>query len=63
MKLSTREQEILPLLLLTNQQIAEHMGISRRTVEIHVARIIRKLGVRTRYHALQEYLNNKNVVK
>jgi len=33
---------------LTNTETAERRGISRRTVESHLARVFRKLGVRTR---------------
>lgn len=33
----------------TNQQIADHLVLSRRTVEEHVSNILRKLGVRSRH--------------
>jgi DNA-binding NarL/FixJ family response regulator len=33
---------------LTNQEIADHLVISRRTVESHLSRIFRKLDLRTR---------------
>ncbi len=46
--LSAREREVLDQLLLGhhNRDIATHFGISPRTVEVHKARILEKLGVR-----------------
>jgi DNA-binding NarL/FixJ family response regulator len=48
--LSEREHEVFHLLALghTNQEIAAMLGISVRTVETHRARIVEKLGLRTR---------------
>lgn len=45
-----REREVLPLLArgLTNPQIASELSISERTVEVHVANILGKLGYGTR---------------
>lgn len=47
-RLTVREREVVDQLLLgkTNKQIAEALGISQRTVEIHRARIREKLEVR-----------------
>lgn len=47
--LSDREKEVLSGLAegLTNKLIAARLGISYRTVEIHRARLMRKLGART----------------
>ena len=47
-RLTSREQEVVDQLLLgnTNKQIAEVLGISQRTVEIHRARIREKMQVR-----------------
>jgi FixJ family two-component response regulator len=44
--LSSRELEILPLVVAghANKEIARHLGISHRTVEIHRARILTKTG-------------------
>lgn len=52
--LTTREREILVLLAegLTTQQIGRRLGISPRTVETHVAKLYRKLAVRTRVQAM-----------
>jgi DNA-binding NarL/FixJ family response regulator len=52
--LSRREDEVLRLLSdgLTIQQVASRIRISPRTVESHVTRLYRKLGVRTRVQAL-----------
>ena len=46
--LSQREREVLALLAqgLANRVIAEQLGISPRTVEVHKARVMAKLGVR-----------------
>ena len=48
--LTPREQEILAFLAAgkTDREIAETLFVSVRTVEGHVARILAKLGVRTR---------------
>ena len=49
-KLTQREEEIAELLArgLTNRQISTELGISERTAGNHVARILRKLGLRSR---------------
>ena len=46
--LSPRELEVVGLLVqgLHNRRIAEELGISHRTVEVHKARVLEKLGVR-----------------
>ena len=46
--LSAREREVLDQLLLGlhNRDVAERLGISPRTVEVHKARILDKLGAR-----------------
>jgi FixJ family two-component response regulator len=45
--LSPREHEVMDLLVqgMHNRRIAEHLGISHRTVEVHKARVLEKLGV------------------
>jgi DNA-binding NarL/FixJ family response regulator len=52
--LTKREREVLGLLSdgLTMRQMATRLGISPRTVETHVAKVYRKLGVRTRLQAV-----------
>jgi two-component system response regulator DevR len=52
--LTQREREVLTLLGegLTMRQIGRRLGISPRTVESHVAKLYRKLGVATRVQAL-----------
>jgi len=53
-ELTPREQQVLELLSdgLTMRQIASRLGISARTVETHVSKLYRKLGVRTRVQAV-----------
>lgn len=57
-ELTEREREIAELIgkKLTNRQISERTGITVRTVEVHRAAIIRKLGVRTP-DDIEHYLN------
>lgn len=52
--LTPREREVLELLAegFTMQQIGRRLGISPRTVETHVAKLYRKLEVRTRLQAV-----------
>lgn len=47
-ELSERLQQIMTLVVrgLTNHQIAHEVGVSKRTVEAHRARLMRKVGVR-----------------
>ncbi|MDR7300931.1 ATP-binding protein [Haloactinomyces albus] len=49
-ELSPREREVARLLAngCTNREIAEVLFLSRRTVENHIAKVLRKLGVRSR---------------
>ena len=52
--LTPRELEILTMVShgSTMQQVGRRLGISPRTVETHVAKLYRKLGVRTRVQAV-----------
>lgn len=51
--LTERERDVLRLLALqlSNEEIAETLGISRRTAETHVAHVVAKLGVASRREA------------
>jgi len=51
--LSTREREVLSLMAegLSNQQIAEQLGIGEKTVKTHVSNVLAKLGVGDRTQA------------
>lgn len=53
-ELSAREHEVLARLPygLTNQQIAAQLHLSCDTVKTHLRSVMRKLGVRTRAHAV-----------
>lgn len=53
-KLSTRESQILRLVAdgLANREIAEHLCLSRYTVETHIKHIYRKLAVSSRTRAV-----------
>jgi two-component system response regulator DctR len=46
--LSSREQEVMRLMLMgrLNKQIANELGITMRTVEVHRGRVLTKMGVR-----------------
>lgn len=52
-KLTRREQEVLELLAhaLSSAEIAERLFISTKTVELHVGRILSKVGLRSRAEA------------
>jgi len=51
--LSEREREVLELVAqyLTNDEIAERLGVSLETVKSHISRILFKLGVTNRRQA------------
>jgi FixJ family two-component response regulator len=53
--LSQREREVLTGVAggLAGKQIASNLGISIRTVEVHRARTLRRLGVRTMAEAVR----------
>jgi two-component system response regulator DctR len=47
--LSSRERDVLPLMLAgkPNKVIADELGIAVRTVEVHRARVLEKMGVKS----------------
>ena len=57
--LSKRELEILELVSqgLSNKEIANHLNLSRYTVESHIKHIYRKLAVRNRSKAVDTARN------
>ncbi|MGN6595425.1 response regulator transcription factor [Sphingopyxis terrae] len=60
--LTQREREVVAGLVrgLTNKQIGQELGISHRTVEIHRARVMRKLGAPTLAALLAFVLPQRN---
>ncbi len=63
--LTVREREVLHLAAqgYTNSEIAGRLHISRRTVEIHRANMIRKLGLRVPHVNLARYAVERGFVK
>jgi DNA-binding CsgD family transcriptional regulator len=53
--LTKREREILGLCSsgLRSQEIADKLGIAKRTVDFHLQNVFNKLGVRNRIEALR----------
>ncbi|MBV9791225.1 MAG: response regulator transcription factor [Chloroflexi bacterium] len=51
--LTTREHEVLTLLVagMTNEGIAEHLGLTPGTIRIYVSQVLAKLGAKNRTHA------------
>lgn len=62
-ELSEREREVLVLLAkgLSNKDIAEQLFISDKTVKIHVSKILKKFGVKSRSQAVIYAVQNKLV--
>jgi DNA-binding NarL/FixJ family response regulator len=63
-ELSAREREVLDLVGegLANKQIARRLGISERTVKVHLGNVFRRLGVADRTSAAlwaREHLDNR----
>lgn len=60
--LSKRQEEVRELVCrgLTNQEIGAALGLSHRTVEVHVGQILRKHGVRSRARLIAEFTNRSN---
>lgn len=56
-ELTPREREVLELVLKRwhDQEIADHLLISVRTVETHVARLLSKFGVHSRDELRQRF--------
>lgn len=56
--LSPREREVVTRLAsgMTSKEMARELGLSPRTVEMHRARLLRKMGVRTTAQLLAELL-------
>lgn len=58
--ISPRERDVLKLLVngKTNKEIAEQLFISEKTVKIHLNKIYKKLGVKSRSQAIIEVIQN-----
>ena len=56
--LTKREEEVLELMVkgMTNVEIADKLFVSRETVKLHVASILRKLNVKNRIYAVIKIL-------
>jgi DNA-binding NarL/FixJ family response regulator len=63
--LTEREQDVLELLVAgrRNQEIAESLSVSLKTVEYHVGHVLEKLGVRSRAEAIRTALDRGLVVR
>jgi DNA-binding NarL/FixJ family response regulator len=64
-ELSERELEIIELVAigLTNQEIAERLTISKRTVDNHVSNIFTKTGVKNRVALLNWAMDNGKICR
>lgn len=62
--LTKREHEVFDLVVggLTNAMIAERLCISQRTVEIHRANMLRKLGLRNQHEQLVKYAIERKIL-
>ncbi|HEY5257349.1 MAG TPA: AAA family ATPase [Candidatus Baltobacteraceae bacterium] len=60
--LTSREREIAGFVAdgRSNRNIAEHLGISERTVEHHVSSLLSRLGLRSRLFITQDLLDSAN---
>ncbi|BEV35248.1 helix-turn-helix transcriptional regulator [Synechococcus sp. M16CYN] len=63
--LSTREIEIIQLVAegLTNQEIADRLTISKRTVDNHVSNVFTKTGLRNRVALLNWSMDNGKICR
>jgi DNA-binding NarL/FixJ family response regulator len=62
--LTKREHEVFDLVVsgLTNAMIAGRLSISQRTVEIHRANMLRKLGLRNQHEQLVKYAIERKIL-
>jgi len=62
--LTKREREVFDLVVsgLTNELIANRLSISQRTVEIHRANMLRKLGLRNQHDQLVKYAIERKIL-
>lgn len=62
--LTKREHEVFSLVVsgLTNAMIADRLSISQRTVEIHRANMLRKLGLRNQHEQLVKYAIERKIL-
>lgn len=61
--LTPRERQVLDLLVkgYSNRAIGEALYIAERTASVHVSRILRKMGVRSRGEAISRVLRDRSL--
>lgn len=63
-KLSLREQDVAQLIVrgMSNQQIADQLGLRLQTIKVHVKNVLRKLRVNSRSEVIAKLLRSKRTL-
>jgi DNA-binding NarL/FixJ family response regulator len=63
-RLTSREWEVLNLIAggLSTRQVAEQLTLSPTAVRVHIAAVVRKLGVESRSQAIELFTRSADVV-